>query len=134
MDFKAKESLIATLPSKSRLYAALWFSGEDLSLFLSRNTFARHAKILSQYGIDLSKRFVLDFHAPFTVSQLAESLGFSSRQVRYLLFRGHIFGEKDSSGIWRIPIPVRVSRSRPDLALKAHLKGIGYAVKSRHIK
>lgn len=47
--------IIAALPRKVRVHAAAWFNGIDVAPLMSRATFFRHAKVLRDYGIDISE-------------------------------------------------------------------------------
>lgn len=47
---------IRALPSKSQLIAAAWMAGEDVTTLASRTTLWRHAKLLLDYGIDITQR------------------------------------------------------------------------------
>lgn len=45
----------ATLPSNVACTASAWLRGEDVSRFMSRTTFWRHARLLRDYGIDIAE-------------------------------------------------------------------------------
>lgn len=50
------EDILALLPSSTRVHAAAWMAGVDVSAHMSRRTFFRHAKVLRQYGIDICEK------------------------------------------------------------------------------
>lgn len=52
----ADEDILALLPSSTRVHAAAWLAGVDVSAHMSRRTFFRHAKVLRQYGIDIAEK------------------------------------------------------------------------------
>ncbi|WP_374566476.1 phage/plasmid replication protein [Nitrosomonas sp.] len=106
--FKERESLIFSLPSKSRVYAAAWFAGEDLLSLMPRSTFCRHSKILFQHGIDITKRFSGFSSGLLTVPEVSEYLNISQSRVRRLLSVRRIPGFKDSSGVWFVRIPFTI--------------------------
>lgn len=54
--------ILSNIPPRSRAYAAAWLAGQDLSAFCSRATLYRHARTLSEYGLDIfSPRNVSQF-------------------------------------------------------------------------
>jgi hypothetical protein len=50
------EDILALLPSSTRVHAAAWLAGVDVSAHMSRRTFFRHAKVLRAYGIDICEK------------------------------------------------------------------------------
>lgn len=50
------EDILALLPSSTRVHAAAWMAGVDVSAHMSRRTFFRHAKVLRPYGIDICEK------------------------------------------------------------------------------
>jgi hypothetical protein len=48
-------AILASLPAATRVHAAAWYAGIDVSQLMSRATFYRHAKTLRGYGIDISE-------------------------------------------------------------------------------
>lgn len=50
------EDILALLPSSTRVHAAAWMAGVDVSKHMSRRTFFRHAKVLRAYGIDICEK------------------------------------------------------------------------------
>jgi hypothetical protein len=50
------EDILALLPSSTRVHAAAWMAGVDVSAHMSRRTFFRHAKVLRAYGIDICQK------------------------------------------------------------------------------
>lgn len=46
---------LEVLPQKSRIYASAWLAGQDVRAITSRATFFRQAKILRDYGIDITE-------------------------------------------------------------------------------
>jgi len=50
------EDILALLPSSTRVHAAAWMAGVDVSAHMSRRTFFRHAKVLRGYGIDICEK------------------------------------------------------------------------------
>lgn len=50
------EDILALLPSSTRVHAAAWMAGVDVSAHMSRRTFFRHAKVLRAYGIDIAEK------------------------------------------------------------------------------
>jgi len=62
VDRSDEPDILAHLPARSRVYAAAWLKGQDLTLMCHRATLFRHAKVLREYGIDiLTPRNVIDF-------------------------------------------------------------------------
>ena len=55
VDRSDEPDILDAIPTKSRVHAAAWMAGQDLRQFMSRATFFRHAKILRDYGIDISE-------------------------------------------------------------------------------
>lgn len=55
VDRSDEPDILDAIPTKSRVHAAAWMAGQDLKQFMSRATFFRHAKILREYGIDISE-------------------------------------------------------------------------------
>ena len=55
VDRSDEPDILDAIPIKSRVHAAAWMAGQDLRQFMSRATFFRHAKILRDYGIDISE-------------------------------------------------------------------------------
>lgn len=53
VDRSEEPDILDAIPSKSRIYAAAWFNGDDLRSLTSQATLYRHAKILREYGIDI---------------------------------------------------------------------------------
>lgn len=53
VDRSDEPDILDALPSKTRIYAAAWLAGQDLSNLASQATLYRHAKILREYGIDI---------------------------------------------------------------------------------
>lgn len=45
--------VLSAVPSRYRMTAAAWLSGQDVRLVLSRATLFRHAKVLRDYGLDI---------------------------------------------------------------------------------
>lgn len=46
---------IEAIPIKSRIYASAWLAGKDVKSLSTNGTFYRHAKILREYGIDITE-------------------------------------------------------------------------------
>lgn len=105
---KERESLMQSLPSKTRVYAAAWFAGEDLLSIVPRSTFYRQSKIFLQHGIDITKPFKGISSGSLTVSEVSEYLKIPDGRVRRFLSSGRIPGFKDSSGVWFVRIPFTV--------------------------
>lgn len=53
VDRSDEPDILDSIPSKSRIYAAAWMAGQDLSNMAHRATLFRHAKVLREYGIDI---------------------------------------------------------------------------------
>ena len=53
---ESDEDILALLPSSTRVHAAAWLAGVDVSAHMSRRTFFRHAKVLREYGIDIAEK------------------------------------------------------------------------------
>lgn len=53
IDRSDEPDIIDAIPTKSRIYAAAWLAGKDLTNMAHRATLFRHAKILREYGIDI---------------------------------------------------------------------------------
>ncbi|WP_110382490.1 phage/plasmid replication domain-containing protein [Nitrosomonas ureae] len=53
VDRSDEPDILDSIPSKSRIYAAAWMAGQDLSSMAHRATLFRHAKVLREYGIDI---------------------------------------------------------------------------------
>lgn len=53
VDRSEEPDILDAIPTKSRIYAAAWLAGQDLTGVASRATLFRHAKILREYGIDI---------------------------------------------------------------------------------
>lgn len=49
------DAMLAALPASTRVHAAAWLAGIDVAPLMSRATFYRHAKVLREYGIDISE-------------------------------------------------------------------------------
>lgn len=45
--------LLASLPVRSRAYAAAWMGGQDVHALASRATVFRHARVLREYGLNI---------------------------------------------------------------------------------
>lgn len=45
--------VLALIPSRSRMFAAAWLAGQDVTSLCSRSTLFRHAKVLRGYGLDI---------------------------------------------------------------------------------
>jgi len=55
VDRSDEPDILDAIPPKSRVHAAAWMAGQDLKQLMSRATFFRHAKILREYGIDITE-------------------------------------------------------------------------------
>lgn len=55
LEFQSDDELLEALPKATRVHAAAWLKGIDVSKLMSRATFFRHAKALRAYGIDISE-------------------------------------------------------------------------------
>lgn len=53
VDRSDEPDILDAIPAKSRIYAAAWLAGQDLSNMAHRATLFRHAKILREYGMDI---------------------------------------------------------------------------------
>lgn len=71
VDRSDEPDIIDSLPVKSRIYAAAWLAGEDVTNLASRATLFRHAKILREYGIDIMEvRNIAKFPTKVNVIEL----------------------------------------------------------------
>lgn len=71
VDRSDEPDILDAIPSRYRVTAAAWLSGEDLSCLLSRATLFRHAKVLREYGIDIMEvRNVVKFPTKVNVIEL----------------------------------------------------------------
>lgn len=71
VDRSDEPDLLASIPSRSRAYAAAWLAGQDLKGMLSNGTLYRHAKVLREYGLDiLQQRNVQQFPVKVRVVEL----------------------------------------------------------------
>lgn len=55
VDRTDEPDILDAIPPKSRVHAAAWMAGKDLRQLLSNGTFYRHAKVLREYGIDITE-------------------------------------------------------------------------------
>ncbi len=55
VDRSEEPDILDAIPPRSRVHAAAWLAGKDLRQLMSRATFFRHAKVLRDYGIDISE-------------------------------------------------------------------------------
>jgi hypothetical protein len=55
VDRSDEPDILDAIPPKSRVHAAAWMSGQDLRQLLPNGTFYRHAKVLRDYGIDITE-------------------------------------------------------------------------------
>lgn len=55
VDRTDEPDILDAIPTKSRVHAAAWMAGKDLRQLMSRATFFRHAKVLREYGIDITE-------------------------------------------------------------------------------
>jgi hypothetical protein len=53
VDRSDEPDLLASIPARSRMIAAAWIAGQDVSAMVSRATLFRHAKVLRGYGLDI---------------------------------------------------------------------------------
>lgn len=53
VDSSEEPDILASIPSRSRAYAAAWLAGQDCRLLCSQATLYRHAKVLRDYGLDI---------------------------------------------------------------------------------
>lgn len=51
-----EDALFEMIPKASRVHAVAWMSGIDVTSYMSRASFFRHAKVLREYGIDISEK------------------------------------------------------------------------------
>lgn len=58
------EAMLAALPARSRVHAALWLQGVDVAKYMSRATLFRHAKVLREYGIDIVEKRNIEIARP----------------------------------------------------------------------
>lgn len=56
VDRSDEPDILSAIPARSRMYAAAWLAGKDLSALASRATLYRHARVCGEYGIDLFQR------------------------------------------------------------------------------
>lgn len=56
VDRSDEPDLLASIPTRSRAYAAAWLAGQDAMTLGSRATVFRHAKVLREYGLDILQR------------------------------------------------------------------------------
>ena len=63
--------LLASVPVRSRAYAAAWMGGQDVHSLASRATLWRHARLLREYGLNiLEPRSVVAFPVQVRVVDL----------------------------------------------------------------
>ncbi|MDP3226262.1 MAG: phage/plasmid replication protein, partial [Rubrivivax sp.] len=55
VDRSDEPDILDAIPTKSRVHAAAWMAGQDLRQLLSNGTFYRHARVLRDYGIDITE-------------------------------------------------------------------------------
>ncbi|SET65066.1 phage/plasmid replication protein, gene II/X family [Nitrosomonas marina] len=55
VDRSDEPDILDQIPPKSRVHAAAWMAGQDLKQLLPNGTFYRHARILREYGIDITE-------------------------------------------------------------------------------
>lgn len=55
VDRSDEPDILDAIPTKIRMHAAAWMAGQDLKQLMSRATFFRHAKVLRDYGIDITE-------------------------------------------------------------------------------
>lgn len=53
VDSSDEPDILASIPARSRAYAAAWLTGSDVRLLCSERTLYRHAKVLREYGLDI---------------------------------------------------------------------------------
>lgn len=53
VDSSDDPDILASIPSRSRAYAAAWLAGQDVRLLCSQATLYRHARVLREYGLDV---------------------------------------------------------------------------------
>ncbi len=56
VDRSDEPDILMAIPARSRVHAAAWLKGQDLRQLLSNGSFYRHARVLKQYGIDITQR------------------------------------------------------------------------------
>lgn len=56
VDRSDEPDILMAIPSRSRAYAAAWMRGHDLRQLVSRATLHRHAKVLRDFGMDITQR------------------------------------------------------------------------------
>lgn len=52
-DSSDEPDILASIPARSRAYAAAWLAGQDLHQFVSRATLFRHARVLRDHGLNI---------------------------------------------------------------------------------
>ena len=55
VDRTDEPDILDAIPPRSRIHAAAWMAGQDLRQLLPNGTFYRHAKVLRDYGIDITE-------------------------------------------------------------------------------
>lgn len=55
VDKSDEPDILDSIPQRSRVHAAAWMSGQDLRQLLPERTFYRHAKVLRDYGLDITE-------------------------------------------------------------------------------
>lgn len=53
VDSSDEPDIIASIPVRSRAFAAAWLAGQDVRILCSQATLYRHAKVLRDYGLDI---------------------------------------------------------------------------------
>lgn len=53
IDSSDEPDILASIPGRSRSYAAAWLAGMDCRLLCSQATLYRHARVLREYGLDI---------------------------------------------------------------------------------
>lgn len=53
VDSSEEPDILASIPSRSRAYAAAWLAGQDVRILCSQATLYRHARVLREYGLDI---------------------------------------------------------------------------------
>jgi len=72
-DSSDEPDILASIPARSRAYAAAWLAGQDLHQFVSRATLFRHARVLRSHGLDiLQQRNVERFPTKVRVIELEQ--------------------------------------------------------------
>jgi hypothetical protein len=56
VDRSDEPDILMAVPSRSRPYAAAWLKGQDLRQICTNGTFYRHAKVLREFGMDITQR------------------------------------------------------------------------------